>query len=362
MFPYCIVAIGALFYGISAAPTDDAAPEGPPNETRYALALTDEAALAAGLRTPGPDKGNALLLQPSFTYRAGDRWIVSTSLAGLAHTESGTGEQVRVREAYFGLSEGDFDFTIGKRLLRWGTGYAFTATGVLDPPRAATDPSDRLSLNEGREMAKVDWVHDGQDVTVAWASAGVLGQSRTGMYDTTAVRYNVLVKGFDTSVIAAHDGGDANIGGGNFTRVFGDALELHGEFAWRQGAAVLAGGKYTIPSGVTFIGEFYTPPNTAYFRPAQMPASAGRQHYAYAGVSKARLRELPGWKEWNVSVALVENLDDRSHIAVIDGGRLIGDHFYAYTHIQAPAGKRGRSEYGAISYSALVSLGVRFQL
>lgn len=362
MVPYDIVVIAVLFYGTAADRAGDPEAAANPNETRYALALTDEGELAAGLRVPGPDNGNLLLVQPSFTYRHGQEWIFSTSLAGMTSTGGDTHAQAEVREAYFGLSEGDFDFTIGKRLLRWGTGYAFTATGILDPPRAATDPSDRLSLNEGREMAKADWIHDGQDFTVVWASAGVLGQNRTEMYDTTAFRYNVLVGGFDTSVIVAHQGGGANFAGGNFTRVFGDALELHGEFAWRQGAAVLAGGKYATRFGITMIGELYTPPNTAYYRPAQMPASAGRQHFGYAGVSKARLRELPGWKEWNLSVAFVENLDDRSHIAVFDGGRQFGKHYYAYTHAQTPAGKKLRSEYGMIPYSALVSIGVRFQL
>ena len=78
--------------------------------------------------------------------------------------------QSRVRaaakETYFGVTAGDFDFSAGKRLLRCGTGYAFTATGILDPPRNPTDPMDRLNLNEGREMFKADWIHAGQDVTV----------------------------------------------------------------------------------------------------------------------------------------------------------------------------------------------------
>ena len=43
-------------------------------------------------------------------------------------------------------------------MVRWGTGYAFTAAGVLDPPRIATNPTDRLNLNEGRDMIKADWV------------------------------------------------------------------------------------------------------------------------------------------------------------------------------------------------------------
>jgi hypothetical protein len=47
---------------------------------------------------------------------------------------------------------------------------------------------------------------------------------------------------------------------------------------------------------------------------------------------------------------------------VVDAGRRFGNHFYGYGHVQGPGGKRGRSEYGAIPYSALTSIGVTFQL
>jgi hypothetical protein len=332
------------------------------NETRYSVSVTEEGEFVSGLRVPGADTGNLLLIEPSFAYKSGDRWRFSTSIADVTDTEGDTHAQVRVRETYFDLTLGGVDLTVGKRILRWGTGYAFTATGILDPPRVATDPTDRLNLYQGREMVKADWVAGSQEFTVAWASAGVLDTRRPGMYDTSAFRYNILAGGFDTSVIVAHEGGGANFAGANFTRVIGTAVELHGEFAWRQGAAALIGGKYTTASGITLIGEFYTPPNTAYFRPPGMPASAGRQHDGYARIAKSRLRERPGWKEWDIAASFVANLDDGSHVAVVDAGRRFGNHFYGYGHVQGPGGKRGRSEYGAIPYSALTSIGVTFQL
>jgi hypothetical protein len=186
-------------------------------------------------------------------------------------------------------------------------------------------------------MVTADWVAGKHDFTVAWA------MHRPGMPEITALRYNVLVDGFDTSVIVAHDGGGATFTGANFTRVFGEAVEMHGEFAWRQGAAALIGGKYTTRSGITAIAEFYT------------PASITRQHYGFLRVSKSRLRELAGWKEWDLAASLVANLDDHGHTAVFDAGRRLGNHFYGYAHAEAPAGKR-------VPYSALVSIGVTFQL
>jgi hypothetical protein len=300
------------------------------DQMRYSVTLTEEGTVA-------PDAVNLIVLEPSLTYRHGDRWRFSTSLAAVTRTQGETQAQIRVRETYFGVSVADLDVTIGKRLVRWGTGYAFTATGILDPPRVATDPTDRLNLHEGREMVTADWVAGKHDFTVAWA------MHRPGMPGITALRYNVLVDGFDTSVIVAHNSGGATFTGANFTRVFGEAVEMHGEFAWRQGAAVLIGGKYTTRSGVTAIAEFYS------------PASVIRQHYAFLRVSKSRLRERPGWKEWDLAASLVANLDDRSYTAVFDAGRRLGNHFYGYAHAEAPVGK-------TTPYSALVSMGVTFQL
>ena len=351
-----------LLGGSSFADDPGSAQDRPAGETRYSLSLTEEGSFAGGLRVPGADAGNLLLLEPSFAYKYGDRWRFSTSLAGLAATQGETHEQVRVRETYVGFAAGDLELTVGKRILRWGTGYAFTATGVLDPPRVATDPTDRLNLNQGREMGEADWVAGKQEFTIVWASAGLLDTHRPGARETTAFRYGAMVDGFDTSAIVAHDRGGTTFAGANFTRVFGDAAEIHGELAWRERAAVLLGGKYTLRSGFTAIAEFYTPPNTAYYRPSGMPASVGRQHYGFLRLGKARLRELPGWKEWDVTASVVANLDDGSRIGVFDAGRRVQNHFYAYLHAQTPGGKPGRSEFGAIPYSALISIGVIFHM
>jgi hypothetical protein len=120
---------------------------------------------------------------------------------------------------------------------------------------------------------------------------------------------------------------------------------------WREQAAVLIGAKCTLHSGVTFIGEFYTPPNTPYFRDASVSPLAGRQSYAYFGAGKNRLRDLPGWKEWNVSGAVVANLNDHSFVGVVDLSRWF----------EVPSGSKA-SDFGAAPYTTATSAGVRFQL
>jgi hypothetical protein len=379
----------------------DAPPPAPRYDFRYSFAAIDDATFYGNLTPPLPAPENQflfdptvtlfqnqLLLEPSFTFRYRSRWSVASSIVGLAETYrglfgasfgvppgdtaastaldaaiepyTGTRTQLRVKESYAGLSAGDFDFMLGRRMVRWGTGYAFSPAGVLDPPRDPTNPTDRLNFNEGRDMVKADYVHGPHAFTLAWSSAA-LAPASANLHDTTAFRYNILVHGFDTALIAGDDRGGDAFGGLTFTRVLGQAWELHGEAAWREHEAVLLGAKYTTSSGITFIGEFYTPPNIPYYRDSTVSPLAGRQCYAFFTAYKNRLRELPGWKQWDLSATVVSNLNDRSYTAIFDANRRFGKHFSSYLHLEIPAGS-STSDYGATPYNTATSAGVRFQL
>jgi hypothetical protein len=397
-----IIASASWQLAAQDGPASDAPPAPEPRyDFRYSISLIDDATFYSDLIPPLPAGApvslvnppytllqNQLLLEPTFTLRYKTRWHIAASAVGLAEsfhglstadfnlppgsnaTTSGLGSeleaytgsytQLRVKEAYAGLSAGDFDFTLGRRMVRWGTGYAFTATGVLDPPRIPTNPTDRLNLNEGRDMVKADYVHGPHAFTLAWSTAA-LAPAAASLHDTTAFRYNVLVHGFDTSLIAGDDRGGDAFGGLNFTRVLGESWELHGEAAWREHEAVLIGAKHTTASGVTFIAEYFTPPNIAYYRDMAISPLAPRQNYLFLDAGKNRLRERPGWKEWDLGAYMVANLNDRSFTAIFDANRRFGNHFSTYIHMEIPAGKP-TSDYGSTPYSAATSMGVRFQL
>jgi hypothetical protein len=350
-----------LLLGASAcAIAQDAPPPEAKLDTRYSLAVLNDATFYSGLSVPTPTVLNQVLLEPTVSLRYQKRWTFSSSLVGVATTYSDTRTKMNVKETYAGLSAGDFDFTVGRKMVRWGTGYAFTAAGVLDPPRDPTNPTDRLNVNEGRDLVKGDWVRGHHALTLAWSTAA-LAPANSHLHDTTAFRYNVLVRGFDTSLIAGNDRGQDSFGAVTFTRVLGQAWELHGEAAWREQAALLLGAKYTTAAGITFIGEFYAPPNTPYFRSSSISPLAGRQNYGFLYVSKSRLRERPGWKEWDLSASLVTNLDDHSCVAIFDVNRWFGKHFSSYLHMDVPSGGK-KSDYGAAPYATATSVGLRFQL
>jgi hypothetical protein len=383
------------------ATAQDAPPTAPRYDFRYSFSAIDDATFYGNLQVPLPASAsqllhdptvtllqNQLLLEPSFALRYRSRWSIAASVVGVAESfrgldagefdvpsgdigasaelsaalepYTGTHTQLHVKETYAGLSAGDFDFMLGRRIVRWGTGYAFTAAGVLDPPRIPTNPTDRLNVNEGRDMVKADYVHGPHALTLAWSTAA-LASAQANVHDTTAFRYNVLLHGFDTALIAGNDRGGDSFGALTFTRVLGQAWEVHGEAAWREHEAILLGGKYTTGSGITFIGEFYTPPNIPYYRDMAISPLAGRQHYLFFDAAKNRLRERPGWKEWDLGAYMVANLNDRSYTAIFDATRRFGNRFSTYLHLEIPAGSK-TSEYGATPYTTATSAGVRFQL
>ncbi len=328
-------------------------------ELRYSVNAIDDATFYAGRTEPIPAVLNQVLLEPSIGVRERNRWNFNSSLIGLTATYSDTSTQLRVRETYATVSAGDVEMTAGRKMVLWGVGYAFSAAGVLDPPRIPTNPTDRLNVNEGRDMVKADWIHGTQAISAAWSTAA-LAPANTNLRDTTAFRYNFLVRGFDTSMIAGHDRGGDSFGALTFTRVVGQALELHGEAVWREQAAALFGANYTL-AGISFIGEFYTPPNISYYRDHGVSPAAGRQHYVFLSAGKARLRERPGWKEWSVSGAMVANIDDGSYTGIFDASRWFGNHFSSYVHMEVPHGGK-TTEYGSAPYASATSAGVRFQL
>jgi hypothetical protein len=353
----------AIFAATATAQTDPP-PEPPPQqsgETRFSLALTEEGSFYTGLRVPISEGANVLLIQPRFSYRHGDRWHFTASLLGEANTNGDTHTRLVVQETYVGLSAIGLDFTAGKRILKWSVGYAFTPAGILDPPRNATDPTDHLGLNQGREMITADWIKGSQSLTVAWASGGLLDTHTPELKEMLALRYNALLHGWDTSVIVGQDRGAANFYGANFTRVLGQSIEMHGEVGVRKNAAVLFGGKYTHRSGWGGIVEYYRP-DAAVTPVAGLPQLPPGDQYMFVRAAKSRLREIPGWKEWDISVYMLMSLRDRSRVWVGELDRRFGNRCTAYVRALAPGGDKLRSEFGMIPFSSTLSTGLRFQL
>ena len=265
---------------------------------------------------------------------------VASALDAALEPYTGTFTQLRVKETYAGLSAGDFDFMAGRRIVRWGTGYAFTAAGVLDPPRDPTNPTDRLNLNEGRDMVKADFVHGPHALTLAWSTAA-LAPASANLHDTTAFRYNILVHGFDTALIAGDDRGGDAFGGLTFTRVFGQAWELHGEAAWREHEAILFGAqihhylRHHLHRRVLHSAQHPLLSDGTRLRP--WPAASTMHFLPHTRIASANCPD--GSSGTSRPRSVVANLNDRSYTAVFDANRRFGKRFSSYLHMEIPAGR-----------------------
>jgi hypothetical protein len=149
-----------------------------PSPWTYRVRVGDEVtATRANAHSPflGPATGslwdgvNQVVASADGTWAHGDRLQTGAGVAAIGAT--GSGASVRIRQVYARVSAASWlDVEAGKRLVRWGTGYAFTPTGLLDPPRTATDPQDRLGVNEGMALVQATAFRGDTALTIAAAA------------------------------------------------------------------------------------------------------------------------------------------------------------------------------------------------
>jgi hypothetical protein len=237
---------------------------------------------------------------------------------GLALTGLRGGDvRLRVREAYGRVSATDWmDVEAGKRLVRWGVGYGFAPAGVLDPPRLATDPTDRLGVNEGRPMGRVDLFRGETSLTVAAAGASrTAAVAAAGSSRVTAVRLRtVLSGGVEVAVIASASPGAGPSWGGTVTHVVGQRLEWHAEVIEQdalgsRAVSAVVGAQYTCLNGVNVVVEYHRNGRALEGRPSP-GLRAGRQSlFVRAARSIADAGLAP-------EVILIAGLDDGSRTVV----------------------------------------------
>lgn len=200
---------------------------------------------------------------------AADGWHTGTHLVGTGEG-SWTGETFRLAGGLAGIGRGNgthegrirefygraaaaswLDLEVGKRILRWGVGYGFSPAGLLDPQRIATDPGDRLQLNEGRLLARADAYRGDTSITLAVA------ERRTAARLST-----VLAGGVEVAAIGAAIRGQRPSFAATVTHVVGRQLEWHVDAAFHdhaqgQTSSAAIGIQYTFTGGVNMVVEYH---------------------------------------------------------------------------------------------------------
>jgi hypothetical protein len=241
-----------------------------------------------------PTWSNSLVTEGEASCSFGSRFKAAGSFVNRFDYAREGSDRLRMKELYVRWSvNAHWDVTAGKRILRWGTGYAWSPSGVLDPQRDPRDPNDRLSQYEGRELVELRGTYGSHSFTGVYTAPRLFSRLQAPRReDQWAFKYNGLVRGLDYSLIAGFGGAErANRYGANATYVIGQALEVHGDFVARRGASrlyplaiaefdprvtypvppygalkehdekihyrALAGANYTFPAGWNLVVEYY---------------------------------------------------------------------------------------------------------
>lgn len=214
----------------------------------YRLSVVDEATLnSLNMSTP-INYENSILPQPNRGNIGTSNLFLSVGgFSALMNLSTSTDNlssptyTCSFREIAFDYSLSDaIDITVGKKIFKWGTGYAFNPTGVVEPRRSPSDPSDRLGQNEGSQLASLDFFAGKSSLTFVYVNESGF-ESRRWHWGTQefAVRAYTFLSGLDLSFVGHYREGDRLELGTNWSYVIGNGLELHGEFLGKQGSSLL---------------------------------------------------------------------------------------------------------------------------
>ncbi len=217
-------------------------------EPDYRLSIVDEGTLNVLNKNTPINYGNSILRQPyrgnvatSNLFLGAGGFSMLLNLSTSTDNLSSPDYAYSLREFSFNYSlSDDWDVTIGKKILKWGTGYAFNPTGVVEPQRSPSDPSDRLGENEGLDLATIDYFTGESSLTFVYVNqSGIESGKWHWGSQQFALRAYTFLSGLDLSFVAHYREGDRLELGANWSYVVGNNLELHGEFLGKRGSSNL---------------------------------------------------------------------------------------------------------------------------
>jgi len=191
---------------------------------------------AAGDR-PGSDERFSAALELAGLYRFGPSSLNFRLHGATRHDLSGSESNLALYELYYRNSSDKLTFELGKRALKWGTGYAWNPVGFIQRRKDPTDPE--LS-REGYVIASLDTVRsfDGPLQTLAFTSVllpvtGDINGDFSPQEDINlAGRLYLLYRDTDIDFLFLTNGSRSGRVGIDFSRNLATNWEIHGELAW----------------------------------------------------------------------------------------------------------------------------------
>jgi hypothetical protein len=203
-------------------------------------------------------------------------WKIDFKLRGTSALQRNFTARGGIDEFFFSKSVTSWlDIGAGRRIERWGTGYGWNPTGVVNPPKDAADPNDRRDTYRGTDMIKADILAKGWNFSLIGVPRIEFKAGKNLQSMGWAGRAYRLISGVDVSITASGGNGLPNSFGLSGARVIGNALEVHAEFARisdaqrivpvngefrlapRAHTALVVGGHYTFRNGMNLMVEYH---------------------------------------------------------------------------------------------------------
>ncbi|MDP5239297.1 hypothetical protein Q9Q94_07135 [Uliginosibacterium sp. 31-16] len=175
----------------------------------------------------------------------------------------------------------ELSFDIGKRVQRWGKGYAWSPVGLVERPK---DPSDPTASREGFVMASGEWTRSFSGPVSSINFTGMVVPTNDNLNNdfgreedlNPAAKLYLLAFDTDIDLMWRGKGAKPEAFGIDFSRNLTPALEVHGEWARTLDAprntvsasgltssgqinfnSWLLGLRYLTKSEVTWVAEYY---------------------------------------------------------------------------------------------------------
>lgn len=247
-----------------------------PESSAYKLAYPGESARSNMLRSTTTLETAATLNMTPFVadIRAQANYVIET--------QSNTTNDGKIMEGGGRWSAGPgLTLDLGKRVQRWGKGYAWNPVGFVERPK---DPNDPQLVREGFLMASGEWTKSYSGPISTLGATGLLlptNQNMNGDFGkksslNPAVKLYMLLWDTDVDVMWRGKGARPQSFGLDFSRNITTAWEIHGEWARTLDApyntitatgessnsivnynSYLLGFRYLTQNEITLIGEYY---------------------------------------------------------------------------------------------------------
>lgn len=230
---------------------------------------------------PDSDQRYSAALELEGLYRFGRSRLKALAHANFRSDVFGSEEDASFFELYYRYAQDKLTLDLGKRALKWGTGYAWNPVGFLERRK---DPIDPELSREGFVVTVIDAVHSFSGPLKALEATAVVlpvGEDINSEFSTEedinlGGKLYVLYLDSDIDVLGLTEGSRAGRVGVDFSRNLLTNFEIHGEFAWvhdqerhvlnpssnlvtetTDTSSYLVGLRYLTEQETTYILEYY---------------------------------------------------------------------------------------------------------